>query len=273
MHIGLSTILTEYSIDVAELAPRVEELGFESIWTPEQPTLPVVTETPIPREWGDITDPFVLLSRAAAVTTTLKLGTAVCVVTERHPVSLAKTVATLDMYSSGRFLFGIGTGSVREQANIFGTDFDHRWTQARESVVAMKELWTKDQSEFHGKYYDFPPVYCYPKPKQKPHPPILLGSHVPQVFKRIVDYADGWVPIEISPERVTEARDDPRFVGTRRQGRDPCSIDITVAGVPAKRDAIKQYERAGADRVLVGLPTAGRKESLAEVDRLASAVL
>ena len=156
MHIGLSTILTEYSIDVAELAPRAEELGFESMWTPEQPTLPVVTEMEIPREWGDITDPFVLLSRAAAVTTTLKLGTAVCVVTERHPVSLAKTVATLDMYSSGRFLFGIGTGSIREQSNIFGSDFDHRWTQARESVLAMKELWTKEQSEYHGRYYDFP---------------------------------------------------------------------------------------------------------------------
>ncbi len=272
MHIGLSTILTEYSIDVAELAPRAEELGFESIWTPEQPTLPVVTETPIPREWGDITDPFILLSRAAAVTTTLKLGTAVCVVTERHPVSLAKTVATLDMYSSGRFLFGIGTGSIREQSNIFGSDFDHRWTQARESVLAMKELWTKEQSEYHGRYYDFPPVYCYPKPKQKPHPPILLGSHVPQVFKRIVDYADGWVPIEIPPERVGEARTQLSDLA-EAAGRDPTSIDITVAGVPAERDAIRQYERVGADRVLVGLPTAGRKESLAEIDRIASAAL
>ena len=272
MHIGLSTILTEYSIDVAELAPRAEELGFESIWTPEQPTLPVVTEMEIPREWGDITDPFVLLSRAAAVTTTLKLGTAVCVVTERHPVSLAKTVATLDMYSSGRFLFGIGTGSIREQSNIFGSDFDHRWTQARESVLAMKELWTKEQSEYHGKYYDFPPVYCYPKPKRKPHPPILLGSHVPQVFKRIVDYADGWVPIEIPPERVAEARTQ-LYDLAEAAGRDPGSIDITVAGVPAERDAIQKYERAGADRVLVGLSTAGRKESLAELDRIASAVL
>lgn len=271
MHIGLSTILTEYSIDVTDLAPRVEEIGFESIWTAEQPTLPVVTETSIPREWGDIPDPFVLLSRAAAVTTTLKLGTAVCVVTERHPVSLAKTVATLDMYSSGRFLFGIGTGSIREQSKIFGSDFDHRWTQAREAVAAMKELWTKEQSECHGKYYDFPPVYCYPKPKQEPHPPILLGSHVPQVFKRIVDYADGWVPIEVSSERVAYARAQLNSLA-EAAGRDPRSIDITVAGVPAERDAIKQYERAGADRVLLGLPTAGREESLTELDRLASLV-
>ena len=272
MHIGLSTILTADSIDVADLAPRAEELGFESLWTPEQPTLPVVTEEEIPREWGDITDPFVLLSRAAAVTSTIKLGTAVCVVTERHPVSLAKTVATLDMYSSGRFLFGIGTGSIREQAEIFGTDFDHRWTQAREGVLAMKELWTKEQSEYHGKYYDFPPVYCYPKPKRKPHPPILLGSHVPQVFSRIVEYADGWVPIEVSPERVAEARAKLNRLADAA-GRDPGSIDITVAGVPVERDAIRQYERAGADRVLLGLPTAGHKESLSELERIASAVV
>ena len=272
MHIGLSTILTADSIDVADLAPRAEELGFESIWTPEQPTLPVVTEEEIPREWGDITDPFVLLSRAAAVTSTIKLGTAVCVVTERHPVSLAKTVATLDMYSSGRFLFGIGTGSIREQAEIFGTDFDRRWTQAREGVLAMKELWTKEQSEFHGKYYDFPPVYCYPKPKQAPHPPILLGSHVPQVFRRIVDYADGWLPMEASPEQIAEARKELNSLAEAK-GRDPVSIDITTFGVPEDRDAIKQYQRAGADRVVFGLPTAGHAESLAELESLALAVL
>ena len=272
MHIGLSTILTGDSIDVVDLAPRVEELGFDSIWTPEQPTLPVVTEAPIPREWGDIPDPFVLLSRAAAVTTTLKLGTAVCVVTERHPITLAKEVATLDMYSGGRFLFGIGTGSHREQAEIYGVDFDRRWTQARESVAAMKELWTQEQSEFHGKYYDFPPVYCYPKPRQKPHPPILLGSHVPQVFRRIVEYADGWVPIDISPERAAEAR--RRLDGlAEKAGRGPRSIEITAFGVPADRQVVSEYERAGVDRVVVGLSTANRADSLAELDRIAAAVL
>ena len=272
MHIGLSAILTEYSIDVADLAPRVEELGFDSIWTSEQPTLPVVTETPVPREWGDIPDPFLLLSRAAVVTKTLKLGTAVCVVTERHPITLAKEVATLDMYSGGRFLFGIGTGSHREEAEIFGVDFDHRWTQAREAIAAMKELWTQDESEFHGEYYDFPPVYCYPKPKQKPHPPILLGSHVPQVFRRIVDYADGWVPIDISPERAAEAR---RRLDSLAEaaGRDPSSIEITAFGVPADRQVISEYARAGVDRVVVGLQTANRSDSLAELERIASSVL
>ncbi len=271
MHIGLSTILTSYSIDVADLAARAEELGFESIWTGDQPILPVVTKQPIPREWGDIPDPFILLTRAAAVTSTLKLGTAVCVVTERHPITLAKEVATLDMYSGGRFLFGIGTGSHREEADIFRADFDHRWTQAREAVAAMKELWTQDQSEFHGKYYDFPPVYCYPKPAREPHPPILLGSHVPQVFKRIVDYADGWLPFNVSPEGIAKARKRLNELA-EAAGRDPNSIDVTALGVPAERDLISRYEVAGADRVALDFPTANREDSFANLDRIASLV-
>lgn len=272
MNIGLSGILTAGSIDVADLAPRAEALGFESIWTGEQPSLPVETETPIPREWGDIPDPFVLLSRAAAVTTTLRLGTAVCVVTVRHPISIAKAAASLDMYSSGRFLLGIGTGSIREESDIFGVDFDHRWTQAREAVAAMKELWTKDRSEFHGKYYDFPPVYCYPKPVQSPHPPILLGSHVPQVFKRIVDYADGWLPIEVSPERVADARARLDSLA-EAAGRDPRSIEITAFGVPDDPDVIRRYELAGADRVVLNFPTASTSESIATLERMASSIL
>jgi probable F420-dependent oxidoreductase len=271
MHIGLSTILTSYSIDVADLAVRAEELGFESIWTGDQPILPVVTETPIPREWGDIPDPFILLTRAAAVTTTLKLGTAVCVVTERHPITLAKQVATLDMYSGGRFLFGIGTGSHREEADIFGADFDHRWTQAREAVGAMKELWMKEKSEFHGRYYDFPAVYCYPKPVQTPHPSILLGSHVPQVFKRIVDYADGWVPIGVPAEKIADARKQLNTLA-EAAGRDPRSIDITAFSVPADPDVIRQYEKAGANRVALDFLTANKEESLANLDRIASLV-
>ena len=272
MKIGLSGILTAGSIDPADFARRAEELGFESIWTGEQPALPVDTETPVPREWGDIPDPFVLLSRAAAVTTTLKLGTSVCVVTERHPISIAKAAATLDMYSSGRFLLGIGTGSIREEADIFGVDFDHRWTQAREAVDAMKELWTQDVSEFHGKYYDFPPLYCFPKPVQNPHPPILLGSHVPQVFKRIVDYADGWLPIEVSPERIAEARARLDSLA-EAAGRDPRSIEITAFGIPDDPDVIRRYELAGADRVVLNFPTADTSESIAALEKMASSVL
>ena len=272
MRIGIGTILTAYSIDIADLAPRVEEMGFDSIWTGEQPVLPVETEIDIPWLWGDIPDPLIQLSRASAVTTTLLLGTAVCVVTERHPVTFAKEVASLDMYSGGRVMLGIGTGSVKEEAAILGGDFPRRWTQAREAVAALKELWTREVSEFHGHYYDFPPVYCFPKPVQEPHPPILLGSHVPRVFRRIVEYGDGWIPIGRPPGEIAEARAELDRLAAAA-GRDPAAIDITVTDVPADREAVAAYERAGADRVVVSLETADKEGSFKRLEEIARAVL
>ena len=149
-------------------------MGFDSIWVPEQHTLPVEVEKPVPRLWGDIVDPFIALARASAATTTLKLGTAVIVVPARNPITLAKEVATLDMYSRGRVLFGIGVGGLREEGEILGVDFDRRWTHGKEVVEALKELWTKEKSEYHGTYYNFPSVYCFPTPASKPHPPVIL---------------------------------------------------------------------------------------------------
>ena len=204
MKIGISTIATDASVDMIVLARRIEELGFESLWLPDQPVLPVDTEKPIPREWGDMVDPLISLSRASAVTSELMLGTAVLVVTERNPVMLAKEVATLDMHSRGRFLFGVGVGSIEEEAMILGSDFPHRWTQAHEAVLAMKELWTKEVSEFHGRYYDFPPVYCFPKPVSQPHPPVILGGYASNVFKRIIAWGDGWIPSVLHPIRCSK---------------------------------------------------------------------
>ena len=271
--ISMSPIPTASSIDFFELAKRAEELGFESIWAPEQHTLPVATARPVPREWGDIVDPFIALAMAAAVTSTLKLGTAVCVITERHPVTLAKEVATLDMYSGGRFLFGIGTGACEEEALILGNDFPHRWTQAREAVGAMKELWTKDQSEYHGVYYDFPPVYHYPKPVQKPHPPVLLGSKAPNVFKRTVAYGDGWIPIGVNVEDVRHGREELDRLAAAA-GRDPASIEITVIDPPADRGVLDQYAAvAGADRAVPSIALAGKPESLTQLEEMARAVL
>ncbi len=272
MHIGIGTIPTAASIDAADLGKRAEELGFESIWAPEQPILPVHTKNPVPREWGDIVDPFIMLARASAATSTLRLGTAVCVVTERNPLSLAKEVATLDMYSCGRVLLGVGTGSLEEEAQMLGSDFPHRWTQAREAVAAMKELWTKEESEFHGRYYDFPPVYCFPKPAQQPHPPILLGGNAPNVFKRIVAYGDGWIPIDVTLERVKEGRAVLDKLA-EAAGRDPASIGISVVGLPADHDVIERFAAAGAERAIVSLPTAGKKESFTQLERIARAVL
>ena len=272
MDIGIDTILNAESIDIAELAPEVENLGFESIWTGDQPTLPVKTENDIPRAWGDIPDPLIMLARASAVTETLKLGTAVYVVTERNPLTIAKEIASLDMYSKGRFIFGIGTGSIKEEAVLLNSDFEHRWTQARESVLAMKELWTKDESEFHGKYYDFPPVYCYPKPVSKPHPPILLGSMIDKVFGRIVNYANGWIPIGVEPDVVQKGREMLNKMATKTNV-DPNKFNITVLGVAPDKNLISQFEQAGANRVTVSLKTDTKKNSIKELDQIAIKVL
>ena len=197
--IGITTFPTDYSIDIAVLAAKAEEAGFDSLWVAEHPVLPVAAETPwpgpggvIPKKYADVADPFVALGRASAVTDKLFLGTGICLVPERNPLLLAKEVATLDMYAKGRFLFGIGAGWLKEETDIMGGDFARRWTQTKDSVMAMKELWTTVESEYHGKYYDFPPVYSFPRPVQRPHPPIYLGGHAKNVFKRVVSWGDAW---------------------------------------------------------------------------------
>ena len=280
MDIGVSTFPTDYSADIAVLARRAEELGFDSLWVPEHAIIPVGAKTPwpgspdgvIPKEYADIVDPFVALARASAVTTTLKLGTGICLVPERNPLLLAKEVATLDMYSRGRFLFGIGAGWLQEETEIMGGDFSHRWTQTREAVLAMKELWTTTESEFHGKYYDFPPVYSFPRPAQRPHPPVLLGGMATDVFKRVVEWGDGWMPNRIDPEQVTKGRAIIDELA-EAAGRDPASIQVSVFGQPADRGLIKRFEEAGASRVMVRVATAAEDESLAQLERMAEALL
>ena len=280
MHIGISTFPTDYSIDIATLARRAEEYGFESLWVPEHPILPVESQTRwpgsadgvIPRAFADIVDPFVALARASAVTSSLKLGTGICLVPERNPLLLAKEIATLDMYSGGRFLFGIGAGWLREETELMGGDFAHRWGQTRDSVLAMKQLWTATESEYHGRYYDFPPVYSFPRPVQRPHPPVFLGGMAPSVFKRVVDYGDGWMPNRVGPEDVQRGRAALDELA-RAAGRDPASLVISVSGQPPDRDLVDRFEQAGAARVMVRVPTADETDSLAELERIAEAVL
>ena len=280
MEIGVSTFPTDYSIDIAVLARRAEELGFDSLWVPEHAILPVGAKTPwpgsaegvMPKEYADIADPFVALGRASAVTTTLKLGTAIVLVPERNPLVLAKEVATVDMYSGGRFIMGIGAGWLREESDIMGVDFDHRWTQTKEAVLAMKELWTKTESEFHGKYYDFPPVYSFPRPVQRPHPPVLLGGMARNVFKRIAEWGDGWIPNRVTPEEVAAGRAKLDELATVA-GRDPASIPISVFGQQPDPGLVERFFDAGAARVTVRLPVMGERESLVELERMASLLL
>ena len=281
MNIGVSVPLPAYLVDVGAMAAKAEALGFESFWCAEHPFIPVHAKSRfpgspdgvIPESYSHFVDPFVALARASGATARIKLGTGIVLVPERHPLVLAKEVSTLDHFSGGRFLFGIGAGWLREETEIMGGDFDHRWTQTRESVLAMKELWTKPEAEFHGKYYDFPPVRSYPKPAQKPHPPVILGGGAANVFKRIVAWGDGWLPTSVGPDVVREGRAILDRLA-READRDPASITISVHGQPADRDLVRRHFDAGATRVVIRPATAKTDADMAaELERIAGVVM
>jgi probable F420-dependent oxidoreductase len=281
VNVGVSVPLPAYLVDVAFMARKAEELGFESFWCAEHPFLPVQSRSRyqgsadgvIPESYAHFIDPFVALARASGVTSRIKLGTGIVLVPERHPLLLAKEVSTLDLFSGGRFLFGIGAGWLREETEIMGGDFDHRWTQTRESILAMKELWTRPEAEFHGRYYTFPPVKSNPKPLQKPHPPVLLGGGAPNVLQRVVAWGDGWLPNRVTPEKLRESRATlDRLAGDA--GRDPAALTISVYGQPADRDLIRRLHDAGATRVVVRPATVKTEAEMAtELTRIADTVM
>ena len=283
MDIGIFVFETNASMDPAVLAKRAEELGFESFWAAEHPIIPVRITTPypfasdgiIPDPYNRIADPFISLARASAVTTTIKLGTGICLVPEHNPLLLAKEVATLDHFSGGRFIFGIGAGWLREETELMGGDFPRRWTQTKDAVLAMKELWTKDEAEYHGTHYDFPPVKSYPKPTQRPHPPVYLGGKARNAFKRVVEWGDGWMPAWVSPDEIKHGRETMNQLAAKA-GRNPASIQILAFGTPGQfkdREAIKDLEEAGADQVTIWLDNTEINQAMAELDEIASAVL
>ena len=280
MSVGVSTPLPAYTVDPAFMARKAEELGFESLWYAEHPAVPVQSDSPFPATGGEIpwtyshfTDPYIALARASGATSTIKLGTGITLVPERNPLLLAKEIASLDRFSGGRFLFGIGTGWLREETEIFGGDFEHRWTQTREALEVMKELWTKDEAEYHGKYYNFPPVKSYPKPAQQPHPPIIIGGLARNVLRRIVAHADGWLPNRITPAEVEDSRKRLDAMA-EEAGRDPKSISISVYGQPADNDLVQSYLNAGADRVVVRPDhVVNEYEMGKQLERMAEAVI
>ena len=269
MNVGISVPLPAYDVDVASIAKTAEALGFESLWCAEHPIMPVDSKSRfpgsadgvIPESYSHFVDPFVALARVSGVTRTLKLGTGITLVPERNPLLLAKEISTLDLFSGGRFLFGIGTGWHREETTIMGGDFDHRWSQAREAVLVMKELWTKQEAEFHGKYYDFPPVRSYPKPAQKPHPPVILGGHAKNVLERVVEWGDGWLPNRATPAEVEMSRNKLGAMA-KQAGRDPAKITISAFGQPADRDLVHRFLDAGATRVIIRPPAAKTEQEM-----------
>ena len=280
MSIGTSIPLPAYTLDSAYMARKAEELGFESIWYAEHPIVPVTSASPFPSTGGEIpetyshfTDPYIALARASAVTSTIKLCTGITLIPERNPLLLAKEISALDLYSGGRFVLGIGTGWLREETEIMGGDFDHRWTQTRESLEVMKELWTKEEAEYHGRYFDFPPVKSYPKPVQKPHPPILIGGLARNVLRRVVAHADGWLPNRVTPAQVEDSRAQLDAMAAEA-GRDPASLNISVYGQKPDRSLVQSFLDAGANRVVIRPEFCDTEDDMGrELERIAEAVI
>jgi probable F420-dependent oxidoreductase len=258
MELGLANFLTDYGLAPAELGRQAEQRGFESLFLPEHTHIPVSRETPypgggeLPPEYSHTLDPFVALGAIAAATEHLKLGTGVCLVIERDPIVTAKEVATLDHVSGGRFLFGVGAGWNIEEMRNHGTDPSTRFRRMRESVEAMKAIWTRDEAEYHGKLIDFDPIWIWPKPVQKPHPPVLVGGLGDKVYDRVVAYGDAWIPNRVqSPEALGE-----RIQELKRRaeaaGRGP--IPVTVFGAKPEARLLERLRAAGVTRSLFYLP-------------------
>ncbi len=268
---------TDVSIQPVELARAVEERGLHSLYFPEHTHIPVSRRTPypaggeLPEEYKRTHDPFLALTAAAAVTERIQLGTGICLVAQRDPIVTAKAVASLDVLSGGRFVFGIGVGWNEDEMSHHGVDPARRRSVAREHVLAMKALWTQDVASFSGEHVRIEPSWSWPKPVQRPHPPILLGgAGGPVTFRHVVEYCDGFMPIGgrgVVAERIAELG----RVATEA-GRDPASLVLKVFGVRPKPDTLKDYEAAGVGEVIIGLPSASADEVLPLLDRCASLV-
>jgi probable F420-dependent oxidoreductase len=274
MDFGASIFFTDYSMTPAALAVAMEERGFESLWAAEHSHIPVPRRTPPPgggelaKRYYDVMDPFVTLTAAAAVTKRLKLGTGVCLVIQRDTIQTAKLVASLDQVSGGRFLFGIGGGWNAEEIENHGTKFETRMKKMREQIAAMKEIWTKSTAEYHGDIVEVAPLMTWPKPVQKPHPPVLLGGAFPWAARRAVRYGDGWYPNASSgsPEEYL-----PKFRQMAQEaGRDPKSLPVTLGGAPEDVDRLKQLRDLGVVRVNFPLLSQTADEILPTLDRISA---
>jgi len=271
MLIGAYYFPTDYGIDIAELGRALEERGFESLFVCEHTHIPVSRRTPfpgrgdLPKRYKHTHDPFIALSFAAAATHKLKLGTGIALIPQRDPIITAKSVASLDQLSGGRFVFAMGGGWNVDEMENHGAKYETRFRLLRERVLAMKELWTKEEAQFHGEFVNFDPVWLYPKPKQRPHPPILLGGESDHTLKRVVEFCDGWFPRprgDWEPKAAVERLNKVAAAA----GRDPKSLSITVFSAPTDPAKLAPYREAGIQRVLFEVPDLNRDEILRVLD-------
>ena len=272
MHIGVCMFATDYAIRIDELAREAESRGFESLFVPEHTHIPVSRRTPfpsggqLPTEYSHTFDPFVSLMAAAAATKRIRIGTGICLIIERDTIVTAKEVASLDALSGGRFEFGIGGGWNAEEMENHGTDYKTRFKRLGEQVRAMKEIWTKDEAEFHGQHVNFDKIWSWPKPAHKPHPPVLLGGESGHTLQRVVDFCDGWFPRGRAAEVILPALKDLRERAAKA-GRDMKTISISVFGAKPDELTVESYAAAGITRAILRLPPEGREMVLPLLDQ------
>lgn len=271
MKFGIAIFPTDYAISMTELAPGVEALGFESLWVAEHSHIPTSRLSPwaggaeLPKHYWHSMDPFIALTLAAVASKTIRLGTGICLVAQRDPIHTAKSTASLDLVSGGRFLFGVGAGWNREEMEDHGTNFSTRWKLMRERVEAIKTIWTQDVAEYDGDMVNFGPMWSWPKPVQKPHPPVILGGSGPRILERVVRYADGWMPNRGDViERIPELQERAKAAG-----RAP----IPVSYYPrAGADEIERLAKAGVERLIYYVPPDGRDPALKKLEELGDMV-
>jgi probable F420-dependent oxidoreductase len=279
MQIGAAMFFTDYSMAPGELARALEERGFDSVWAPEHSHIPLTRKTAfpsggeLPKKYYDAMDPFVTLTAAAAATKTLKVGTGICLVVQRDPIQTAKLVSSIDQLSGGRFLFGVGNGWNQDEIENHGTAFKSRHKLARERIEAMKTIWTKSKAEYHGEFVNFDPMMTWPKPAQKPHPPVLVGGAFPYAAKRAIRYGDGWMPHRVRPEYENVRDLLPKFRQMAAEAeRAPDSLPITIWGAKQDEDMLKKDRDAGVVRVILSLESAKADAILPELDRWAKII-
>ena len=270
--------------DPAVIAKCAEDVGFSSYWVPEHTVIPQGSADVYPGKQANeaapdylfkMPDPLIALARASATTKTIGLGTGVSLIPERNPLLTAKEVATIDHYSGGRMMLGIGAGWNEAECRVMGGDFEHRWSQTKESIAVMKKLWSGEYVEHHGKYYDFPPVICLPRPARRPQPMILLGSiGSPLVFKRTVEWGDGWLPFSVDLEEVAAGRAELSRLA-KAAGRDPASIDVTLFAPDTffrKPAELAEVAKTGANGVVLWIQGQSEAEIVAELKALAASI-
>jgi probable F420-dependent oxidoreductase len=274
MRVGAFYFPADYGINMAELAKALEDRGFDSLFVPEHTHIPASRKSPfpgggeLPKRYSHTHDPFVALSFAAAATKKLKLGTGILLVPQHEPIVTAKAIASLDQLSGGRFIFGIGGGWNVEEMENHGAKYQTRFKQMREHVLAMKELWTKEEASFDGEFVKFDRVWSWPKPAQQPHPPIILGGETDHTLRRVIEYCDGWFP------RPRGGFDVVKGVAHLRQmaekaGRDPSTITTIVFGSANDAKVLESYDKAGIQSALLAIPDDSRDEILRYLDKIA----